>query len=222
MQKIYVLGALLLAPTISLAHAEELHPATAWYQNPMTLMTVAALVALTAFGALAYGLITKKKGFITFPVVALIVVAVTGLGYLNKSTDTYEAQLAVADFGAGQSITLYKSPNCGCCSGYAKALEEAGFAVTIEETNELDSIKQANNIPADVAACHTSVIGEYVIEGHVPLEAVEKLLAEQPDIAGIGLPGMPSGTPGMPGPKVAPYDVYQLSSTGEMSPYITI
>jgi hypothetical protein len=128
----------------------------------------------------------------------------------------------VANFGAGQSITLYKSPNCGCCSGHAKALETAGFTVTIEETDNLDLVKQTHNIPAGGESCHTSVIGDYVVEGHVPLEAIEKLLTEKPDIAGIGLPGMPIGTPGMPGRKTATYDVYQLSSTGEMSPYVSI
>ena len=218
MKKIYFISVLLFGPLVSYAHAEELH--SAWYQEPMTVLTI--LAAVLALGALCYGLFTKRKNFIVLPAIALVAVAVVGVVTFGQTTDTNEAQLAVANFGTGQSVTLYKSPNCGCCSGHAAALEAAGFDVTIEETHELDSIKQANNIPAGGASCHTSVIGEYVVEGHVPLEAIEKLLAEQPDIAGIGLPGMPSGTPGMPGPKTAPYEVYQLSSTGEMSPYLTI
>lgn len=138
------------------------------------------------------------------------------------NTVEYQPQLAVANFGDGQTVTLYKSPNCGCCSGHAKALEEAGFSVTIEETNDLDTVKRTHNIPADGASCHTSVIGDYVVEGHVPLEAIEKLLDEKPAIAGIGLAGMPIGTPGMPGRKLAPYEVYQLSDTGETSSYLTL
>lgn len=218
MQKIYFFGASLLAPVISLAHADELH--TAWYQEPMTV--VAILVAVLAISVLSYGFITKRKNFITIPAIALVVVAITGLIPLGQNNLSYEPDLAVANFGAGQSVTLYKSPNCGCCTGHAKALEEAGFVVTIEETDNLDEIKRAQNVPADGASCHTSVIGDYVVEGHVPLEAIEKLLAEKPDISGIGLPGMPIGTPGMPGKKTAPYEVYQLSTEGEMSPYITI
>lgn len=218
MKKIYFVGASLFAPIISLAHDDELH--TAWYQEPMTLIVI--LIAVIALGALIYGFMTKRKNFITLPTIALVAVAITGLVSFGQNNLTYESNLAVANFGAGKSVTLYKSPNCGCCTGHAKALEEAGFTVTIEETNDLDAIKQSNNIPADGASCHTSVIGDYVVEGHVPLEAIEKLLTEEPDIAGIGLPGMPIGTPGMPGRKVAPYEVYQLSTDGDMSPYVTI
>ena len=149
-------------------------------------------------------------------------IAVIGLTGLGQNSTPYEPQLAVADFGAGETVTLYKSPNCGCCTGHAKALEEAGFNVDIVETNNLDEIKSTQNIPSDGASCHTSLIGDYVVEGHVPLEAIEKLLTEKPDVAGIGLPGMPIGTPGMPGRKTAPYEVYQLSADGQTSPYMTI
>lgn len=218
MQKIYIIGASLFAPVISLAHADELH--TVWYQEPMTVVGI--LVAVIALGSLSYGFIAKQKHFITLPAIALVAVVITGLVSFGQSSLTYEPNLAVANFGYGQSVTLYKSPNCGCCTGHAKALEEAGFVVTIEETDNLDEIKRAQSVPADGASCHTSVIGDYVVEGHVPLEAIEKLLAEKPDISGIGLPGMPIGTPGMPGKKTAPYEVYQLSTEGEMSPYITI
>lgn len=218
MQKIYFIGASLFAPAISLAHSDELH--TAWYQEPMTVVGI--LIAVLSLGALSYGLITKQKNFMTLPVIALVAVAVTGLVSFGQNNLTYEPDLVVTNFGAGQSVTLYKSPNCGCCSGHAAALEAAGFDVTIEETNDLNAIKQSRNIPLGGESCHTSVIGDYVVEGHVPLEAIEKLLAEQPDITGIGLPGMPIGTPGMPGKKTAPYEVYQLSADGEMSPYLTI
>lgn len=220
MQKIYALSVLLFAPGVISAHDDVLHTASAWYQEPIGIFTV--LVAVVALIALGYGFMTKKKQFVSASTIVLAVVAVTSFVLLSPQKDTYKAQLAVADFGAGQSVTLYKSPNCGCCTGHAKALEEAGFAVTIEETNNLDAIKQSHNIPADGASCHTSVIGDYVVEGHVPLEAIEKLLTEKPDIPGIGLSGMPIGTPGMPGPKTAPYEVYQLSEEGEMSPYLTI
>jgi hypothetical protein len=220
MQKIYLLSVLLFVLGVISAHDDVLHTAASWYQEPMFVVT--ALVAVVALLGLGYGFITKKKQFVSVPTVVLVVAVITGFLSFTSQNDTYEAQLAVADFGAGQSVTLYKSPNCGCCTGHAKALEEAGFAVTIEETNNLDAIKQSHNIPADGASCHTSVIGDYVVEGHVPLEAIEKLLTEKPDVSGIGLPGMPIGTPGMPGPKTAPYEVYQLSEAGEMSPYLTI
>ena len=124
--------------------------------------------------------------------------------------------------GTGHAVTMYKNPNCGCCTGHAEALRRHGFDVTVEETRDMAAVKERYNVPLSGESCHTSVIGNYVVEGHVPLEAIEKVLVEQPDIAGIGLPSMPIGTPGMPGKKLAPYEVYQLSESGEMSPYITI
>lgn len=219
MQKIYLLGAILFAPMVTLAHDGE-HVTTMWYQEPFFIVT--ALIAALALCVLAYGWFSKKKKLIAGPAVALVLVAVVSLVSFGQGSPEYEAQLAVADFGAGQSLTLYKSPNCGCCSGHAEALRKAGFDVTIELTDDLALVKQSHNIPLGGESCHTSVIGDYVVEGHVPLEAIEKLLTEKPDIAGIGLPGMPIGTPGMPGKKTAPYEVYQLSDQGAMSPYVTI
>ena len=219
MNKKLILGAILFVPTVSFAHDSE-HVTTAWYQNPLVLtLTVLTVIAL---GILCYGWVSKRKNLQIVPAVALVVIAVTSFAMFSQPVDTYEPELAMADFGTGQTVTLYKSPNCGCCSGHAKALEEAGFAVNIVETDELDQIKSEQNIPPTGASCHTSVIGDYVVEGHVPLEAIEKLLTEKPDVAGIGLPGMPIGTPGMPGRKTAPYEVYQLTKDGEMSPYMTI
>jgi len=218
MKSIYLLGVLLTTPVFALADAG--HTVASWYHDTLTLVSM--VVAIIAISAVAYGVFTKQKVFAVIPSLVLAVALVTGVASYNQVTSVAEPMLAVADFGAGQSITLYKSPNCGCCSGHAKALESAGFAVTIEETDNLDLVKQTHNIPAGGESCHTSVVGGYVVEGHVPLEAIEKLLTERPDIAGIGLPGMPIGTPGMPGRKTAPYDVYQLSATGEMSPYVSI
>lgn len=116
---------------------------------------------------------------------------------------------------------VYKSPTCGCCVGYIAEMEKQGFDVETVGLQDMSSIKQRYNIPRNMESCHTTVIGDYIVEGHVPLEAVNKLLEEQPDISGIALPGMPSGTPGMPGPKRAPYRIYALNN-GEVSDYISI
>lgn len=220
MQKIYILGAIIFTPIITLAHDGELHTTTAWYQEPSAIVT--ALIATLALCVLVYGWFFKKKNLIAIPAVAFVLVAIVSLVSFGQGNPEYEAHLVVADFGTGQSVTLYKSPNCGCCSGHAEALRQAGFDVTIELTDDLASVKQSYNIPLGGESCHTSVLGDYVVEGHVPLEAIEKLLTEKPDIAGIGLPGMPIGTPGMPGKKTAPYKVYQLSDQGGMSSYISI
>ena len=159
----------------------------------------------------------------TIGVLLLAFMAGTGV-YLFTHTDPVSETIALSSigFGNGHTVTMYKDPDCGCCTGHAQALKEEGFDVIIEETNDMESVKAEHNIPLFGESCHTSVIDGYVVEGHVPLEAIEKLLAEKPDIAGIGLPSMPIGTPGMPGPKTAPYEIYQLTEAGEMSPYLTI
>ena len=119
------------------------------------------------------------------------------------------------------SVEVFKTPSCGCCYGYVLFLEKEKFNVKQTDMRSLHSIKQKYNIPLEMQSCHTTIIGKYFIEGHVPLEAVNKLLKEQPDIDGIALPGMPIGTPGMPGKKEGPFVVYQLID-GKFSIFMTI
>ena len=119
------------------------------------------------------------------------------------------------------SVEVFKTPSCGCCYGYVLFLEKEQFNVKETDMRSLHSIKQKYNIPLEMQSCHTTIIGKYFIEGHVPLEAVNKLLEEQPDIDGIALPGMPIGTPGMPGKKEEPFVVYQLID-GKFSIFMTI
>ena len=119
------------------------------------------------------------------------------------------------------SVEVFKTPSCGCCYGYVLFLEKEKFNVKQTDMRSLHSIKQKYNIPLEMQSCHTTIIGKYFIEGHVPLEAVNKLLKEQPDIDGIALPGMPIGTPGMPGKKEEPFVVYQLID-GKFSIFMTI
>ena len=119
------------------------------------------------------------------------------------------------------SVEVFKTPSCGCCYGYVLFLEKEKFNVKQTDMRSLHSIKQKYNIPLEMQSCHTTIIDKYFIEGHVPLEAVNKLLKEQPDIDGIALPGMPIGTPGMPGKKEGPFVVYQIID-GKFSIFMTI
>ena len=120
-----------------------------------------------------------------------------------------------------QKIEVFKTPSCGCCYGYVLFLEEENFAVKQTDMRSLHTVKKKYNIPLEMQSCHTSILGKYFIEGHVPLEAINKLLKEQPDIDGIALPGMPIGTPGMPGEKEEPFIIYQLVD-GKFSVFMTI
>jgi hypothetical protein len=111
-------------------------------------------------------------------------------------------------------VTLYKSPSCTCCEGYAQYLERNGFKVDVRSTNDLAEISRKAGIPEELGGCHTSFIGAYVVDGHVPVKTIRKLLDDKPDIAGITLPGMPSGSPGMYGEKVGPLTVLAISRDG--------
>ena len=128
---------------------------------------------------------------------------------------------ALANINTKQVVEVFKTPSCGCCYGYVLFLEEEKFKVKQTDMRSLHTIKQKYNIPVEMQSCHTTIMGKYFIEGHVPFEAVEKLLKEQPDIDGIALPGMPIGTPGMPGEKDEPYVIYQLKD-GKFSVFMTI
>ncbi|AXY43169.1 DUF411 domain-containing protein [Halomonas sp. JS92-SW72] len=117
--------------------------------------------------------------------------------------------------------TMFKNPECGCCDEYARQLEARGVEVKIVDDIEVGKIKQRVGLPFGLGSCHTIQMGGYAIEGHVPFEAVEKLFEERPDTRGIGLAGMPIGTPGMPGPRQGDWDVYQFRD-GEASPFMTL
>lgn len=114
---------------------------------------------------------------------------------------------AHADTAVDDTAKLYKNPNCVCCDKYADYLESKGMDVEVIESQNLNQVKASAGVPSSLAGCHTLMLGDYIIEGHVPFVAVERLLTEQPDIDGIALAGMPQGSPGMPGPKQSPFEV---------------
>lgn len=118
-----------------------------------------------------------------------------------------------------QVITVHKDPDCGCCSGWVRHLQQAGFTVKTIDTAELDAIKTRLGVPADLAACHTAQVAGYVVEGHVPALALERFLAEKPDATGLAVPGMPIGSPGMEGGNPEQYDVVLFGSAGRR-PYM--
>ncbi|MFK7848573.1 MAG: DUF411 domain-containing protein [Rhodothermales bacterium] len=95
------------------------------------------------------------------------------------------------------SIVVYKTPTCGCCKKWVTHLEEAGFTVKTTDLDDLSNIKQQFGVPQNLRSCHTAVVDGYVVEGHVPADVVQKMLTEKPEIAGISVPGMPIGSPGM-------------------------
>src|SRR6266478_2599347 len=103
--------------------------------------------------------------------------------------------------------TLYKDPQCGCCEGYAAYLRQNGFAIDIKPTHDLAEISQKAGVPSQLQRCHTMFLGDYVVDGHVPVNVIRKLLSERPQIAGITLPGMPTGSPAKTGAAPTVYAV---------------
>jgi hypothetical protein len=112
----------------------------------------------------------------------------------------------------------YKDPSCSCCDAYADYLRTNGFNVTVVEQPNMSVIKQRYGIRRGLRACHSTVIGKYVVEGHIPVDAIKRLLAEKPDIKGISLPGMPQGSLGMAGTKQGPFEVLSITSGDGAAP----
>ena len=122
-------------------------------------------------------------------------------------------------------ITMLRDPNCGCCSLWGERARRAGYDVRITDSPDMASVKQQYGVPANLASCHTSLVGDYVIEGHVPLKDVERLLRERPkDIKGLAVPGMPTGAPGMESPDGTkqPYDVIAFTAGGQTRVYRSV
>lgn len=113
-------------------------------------------------------------------------------------------------------VEVYKDPTCGCCSQWVEHLRTAGFTVNVTDSDAMDEIKTTNGVPRPAQSCHTALVGGYVVEGHVPAEDVKRMLSERPAIAGIAVPGMPLGSPGMevPGMAPQPFDVLAFSKDG--------
>jgi hypothetical protein len=137
----------------------------------------------------------------TIGVIGGILVAIIGAGCTQAPAETTE-------------ITVYKSAACGCCNKWIDHLEANGFSVEAHNVQNLDQIKRQYGVSPQLGACHTARVGDYVIEGHVPARDIKRLLAEQPAVTGLAVPGMPAGSPGMEGPRKDNYNVYTFDKDG--------
>lgn len=140
--------------------------------------------------------------------VAIIACIAIVAGFMFMSDSGQDGSKVIG--AEAQAVTVYKSPTCGCCVNYIAKLRREGVEVEVVEREDMSPIKERYNIPRSMQSCHTTVIGDYFVEGHVPFEAISLLMEQKPDIDGIALPGMPAGSPGMPGIKSAPFDIYGL------------
>ncbi len=129
------------------------------------------------------------------------------------------AALAAPPQAKAVEVMVYKSPSCGCCGGWVAYLRRHGFRVTIKDTEDMDPVKRMFGVPDNLAACHTAIVAGYIVEGHVPVASIHKLLAERPKARGISVPGMPPGTPGMGGEGSGPVGVLLFDKDGSARRY---
>lgn len=130
-----------------------------------------------------------------------------------------QATTAAADelFLAAHTITVYKSPTCGCCTKWIEHLEASGMTVVAVNKPDMTPTKRENGVPVELESCHTARVGDYVIEGHVPAADIARLLREKPEVVGLAVPGMPMGSPGMEGPVKDAYSVLAFLKDGKTS-----
>ena len=128
-----------------------------------------------------------------------------------------QAQTGVAK----PQVTVYKSETCGCCVKWVEHMEAAGFAVKATNVPDIDQVKRTYGVPASAGSCHTALVNGYIVEGHVPADAVQRVLREKPAIAGIAVPGMPVGSPGMEveSGRKDPYAIMSFDKAGKLAVY---
>jgi hypothetical protein len=157
----------------------------------------------------------------TIIVSAVVISAAAGIGVVSAGWRSPSNTERASGHAALPVAVVYKDPNCGCCRAWVEQMRAAGFGIEVHDVaaaTERDAFNRAHGITGALAACHTAIIGGYVVEGHVPPELVVRMLTEHPKIAGLAVPGMPMGAPGMEGMGSEHYDV--LAFTGEGATHV--
>lgn len=162
-----------------------------------------------------------------FLAAALLAAAGCGEGRAGNADAERDAEPGVAEYAPAASsgapavlelpvVTVYKSPTCGCCAAWVDHMRKAGFEVeVVDDAERLAEAKRRHAIGPGHTSCHTAEVGGYFVEGHVPAADVKRLLAEAPaDLAGLAVPGMPMGSPGMEGPRKDAYEVIAIGESG--------
>jgi len=143
------------------------------------------------------------------------------LGLLSTALNTFAAENGKADQkSSAWQVTVYRSPSCGCCGAWIEHLKKNGFEVVEHQTGDMNTVKDRFGVPLKLRSCHTALVDGYVIEGHVPATEIRRLLWERPQVKGLAVPVMPSGSPGMEvsGRKDA-YSVLQFTQDGKTEVY---
>lgn len=179
---------------------------------PMPLYRLPAIAAALLLGASACNSSDDAAAASRLPVSESV-----ATGDVAPAAQAAHAAHAPAVPADSTTVTVYKSPTCGCCKKWVTHMQEAGFTVVSIDTDDMNAVKQKHGITGNLGSCHTATVGGYVVEGHVPAADVKRLLAERPSIAGLAVPGMPMGSPGMEGVFNEKYDVVAFDRSGGRS-----
>jgi hypothetical protein len=148
--------------------------------------------------------------------VAALLVTACARGETESETLT---RMAVAAASAGDTMVVYKTPTCGCCSDWVDHVKAHGFTVVVHDLDRLDDIKRQLGVPAGQISCHTAQVRGYTIEGHVPADLIRRMIDENAQFKGLTVPGMPMGSPGMEGLFKQDYDVLAFDEDGRTEVY---
>ena len=161
---------------------------------------------------------SSRSAIVTAPLVLVGALAIGGAGHAVADRPAEPSGTEAAATATPRPIVeVWKSPTCGCCTGWVEYLEDEGFEVVAHDTDDVDAVKAALGlVDPRLKSCHTATIGDYVIEGHVPVSDIERLLAERPDVIGISAPGMPMMSPGMGSREPKDYDVVSFDEDGRV------
>jgi hypothetical protein len=166
------------------------------HTKPIEFMAIGAVGLFAA--AVGWGAVVLGPGYGRSGSEAGVITARTSLHVGASVLDDAERATYLGALN-GHTAAVYKSPTCTCCDAYVDLLREAGMRVDVVVTDEVGAVKVEHGVPLTASSCHTMAVDGYVVEGHVPLVAVGELIATRPDVDGIAVPGMPPGSPGMPG-----------------------
>lgn len=171
-------------------------------------MKYTAILLITASGLISTACAREQN--VADKEVATMPPAVSDMAPATTSPATPEPRPALA------SVLVHKNASCGCCELWVEHLRKAGFEVEVRDEDDLNAVKERLGVPYGKGSCHTAEVGGYIVEGHVPVEDIKRLLTEKPDARGLVLPGMPLGSPGMEAPdgSVRPYTVELVRHDG--------
>jgi hypothetical protein len=156
----------------------------------------------------------KPSRFLAY---ASLIIIIAG-GAIWYIIDDYNAQQG-ASAPANAEVVMYKNPGCECCEKWAEYMQGSGYSVETVESQNLSAVKAEQGVPRNMGACHTALVGDYVVEGHVPAEDVIRLLREKPDVRGLVVPGMPASSPGMNTALNEPFKTFLLKNDGSTEVY---